>query len=169
MNSLVQVGAVKAIVVVSQRVMHLSCALRITNVRNLVLTSCFLNGLDVCFVIIETHLAPVEVPVIVVRGGIESLVTPTIFSTTVVTHPDVKARVNEFKGEVKLITVSRNPLSSILTESVLYEDSTFCGSDRLSRLSRDMESRQDVVVFGRDCHWLPVVPVLFHSGSEPWV
>jgi len=126
--SLVQGATIEAIVVMRQSVMHLSRALRVTNVRNFVFTGRFLNCFDVSFVVVKTHVAPMEVPVLVVFGSIESLVAPTVLGTTVVADPDVKASVDKFKGKMLLVSEGGDPLSTILVVSVLDKDTTLCGN-----------------------------------------
>ena len=93
-HNLVQIVAKEAIIVVSQSVMHLNSALRVTNVENFIFTRDILNCFNVCSIIIKTHVAPMEVPVFVILGRIESLVTPTVLGTTVVSHVDIVAGVN---------------------------------------------------------------------------
>ena len=110
-----------------------------------------------------------EVPVLVVFGSIESLVAPTVLGTTVVADPDVKASVDKLKRKMLLVSEGGDPLSTILVVSVLDKDTTLCGNRGLSRLVRDVVSRQDVVVLSSHSNCLPVVPELRHGGIHSWI
>jgi len=145
---------------VGQAVEHLDGSLGVTDVEDLVLLGLFLDEGDVCGVIIETHLGPGPVPVLVLERG-ESLVTLTVLSSSVVAKPDVIAKVSELEGhwEARLVRwvdkgwlccIAVDPGGSVLQETVLDKDRLLCGGVWLVHLSSDMERGQDVAVLSGD-------------------
>jgi len=60
----VQVLAEEVVVVVGQCVVHLGCALRVTDVLDFLLAGGFFDGFDLSWLVIHAHVRPVEVPIL---------------------------------------------------------------------------------------------------------
>ena len=78
--------------------MHLTGALGVADVENLIFASGGLDRVDVGFVVVHAHVGPCPVPVGAVLHG-ERLVAPTVHSATIVANPDVVAGVHELEME----------------------------------------------------------------------
>jgi len=74
---------------------HLSGALTVADVEDLVDASFFLDHLDVGHVIVETHIAPGPHPVLVVVLRAQSLMIPGILCATIVSNPNIVASIDQ--------------------------------------------------------------------------
>ena len=95
----------EAVFEVCQAVVHLNGALRVANVENFVLSCNSLDRTDVSCIVIETHLSPGPVPVLVVLGAVQRLVVPAVHRASIVTNPDVVASIDKKQMERSAIEV----------------------------------------------------------------
>lgn len=49
---------------------------------------------------------------------------------------------------------------------MIDQDGAFCGVLSLASLAKDVEGCQDILIFGRDSDWLPVVALTCHDISK---
>ena len=118
----VEALAVEVVLVVRERVVHLNGALRVANVLNFVLVGSFLDGTNVSWVVILSHVRPVEVPVSrVVRR--KSRVALAILRSAVIAEPDVVALVEELELEgFVVVAEASEPAGCVLQVSMLDQD-----------------------------------------------
>jgi len=98
-DSLVEAIGEERALKVRQAVKHLDGSLAEADVEYFVDASLFLDQAHVGCVIVQAHVGPGEFPVIVVVGGVESLVPERVLGAAVVTEPHIVALVNEQKLE----------------------------------------------------------------------
>lgn len=120
-HHLVEVVRVERRLQVGKTVVHLDGALAIANIEDFVDAGSLLNSLNVRHIVVEAHLGPRPVPVLVVRGAVERLMAPAVLCASVVANPDVIARVDQLQVEWLLFVVVK-PAGSILVVAVLCQD-----------------------------------------------
>ena len=81
----------------SQAVVHLDGSLGVAHVEDFVDACRLLDCLDVCDVVVKTHLDPGVVPVGGVSRSIESFVALTVLSATIVANPNIVACIGELE------------------------------------------------------------------------
>ena len=170
MDNLVQTVGVERRLKMGQAIVHLTRALRVAQVEDLVQAGGILDRCDVRYVVVESHAAPSPSPVLWVLRSVKRLVAPTVHRATIVSNPDIVTSVDQLQVERLLIAVVVDPGGSILQVTMLDKYSASgarVGASVLPRLAKDVESGQDVVIVRRHGHWLPIVAVLGHQVGEP--
>lgn len=167
-HHLVEVVRVEGRLQVRQAVVHLNRALAVADVENFIDAGRLFNSLDVRDIIVEAHLRPREVPVLVVGGAVEGLMPPTVLGASVVADPDVVARIDQLKVE-RLLFIVVEPARAVLVIAVLGQDSALRlvrGEGFLADGRDNVERGQDVTIVRRHGQRLPLVAPFVHLLCE---
>jgi len=96
---------------------HLSCSLRMTNVGNFLLPGLFCNEINLSWLIIDSHLLPVKIPILFLFFT-KSCVCIRVVSTSVVSHPNIKASSRKLESWCKIWRIN-DPLNRAIFYSML--------------------------------------------------
>ena len=99
LDDFVKVIRVKFRLEMGQTIVHLNCALRVAQIKDLILLSCLLDRRNIGCVIVEAHLTPRPVPILPIARCIERHVALTIHRATIVPDPHIVAGVDQQQME----------------------------------------------------------------------
>lgn len=135
------------LLILRDRIEHLGCSLRVTDVGELVVTGGLANVVDLSGSVIIAHLDPAEVPILLVmRSKVDVLrAFETMSGAALVTQPNIVTLLKELEGRCDSGVV-HNPTVSTIGNAVHQEDGLIADIC----VSCDAVHVEDVAVFGRD-------------------
>lgn len=149
-----------------QTIVHLNCALGVAQIEDFFHVSGFPDRRDIGSIIVEAHLPPSPIPILLVARRIERHVALTVHRATIVPNPNIVASVDQQQMEGFLVAKVGDPRRAVLLVAVHGEHCARRAIARLSRLAQDVERRQDKAIFGGHLQWLPIVAELVHCFGE---
>ena len=96
-DDLVDVVSVECALKLGKTVVNLDGALRVAHVEDFVDACGLLDVLDVRNVVVEAHISPGVIPIIIVQSSVQGYVTLRVLSATVVSDPDVIASIGQLQ------------------------------------------------------------------------
>ena len=148
-----------------ESIVHLDTTLREAYVKDLVLTSLFLNHLDIGHIVIQAHLRPAKLPkrwITNVSGG----AILTVLCATIVAHPDIIAFINQDQRKWLSLFVLIQHSSAIETITMLHKYGAFVSLNILTLLTSYVEGSQAIIVSSHHILIVPIISVLFHHILE---
>mmetsp|Transcript_33380 Transcript_33380/g.41234 ORF Transcript_33380/g.41234 Transcript_33380/m.41234 type:complete len:330 (+) Transcript_33380:188-1177(+) len=167
-HKLVKVVHQEALFEMGEGVEHLRGSLRPAKVENFVSSAVLLYRLDVCDVVIATHLSPAVLPELLIFNS-EADVLLTVLGAAVVANPHVVAGLSELEVHGNSLIIVAEPSGTIAIVAMLDENGRQGGREGAIFVSSHMEGRQDVAIVGGDLHRLPVEVVLLHQVGKSLV
>jgi len=100
---------------------HLCGSLGVSNIGNLIVTSCFSNKVNLCRGIVVTHLSPTVEPVLHIFLWVECLVSWTVCGTSLVSEPNIVTLSDQLECGSD-ISIVCDPAEGSVYDTMLQED-----------------------------------------------
>ena len=169
-DDFIEFSGVECVLDLRQTVEDLCIALLVANVCHFGLVGDFNNPVDEGGDIIETHLTPTPIPVGFACFITCSAILSTVFGTTVVSHPYIKASINKLQRHWNSSKVTAYPTFGIHCAAMLNQN-WWVGRHYwvFVFLSNDVEQSQGPIIFRSHFVIGPCIPEFAHESCEFFV